>query len=199
MIKTLGGNFRDLQLWDPAIGIFIIASEQHRAGLSIYQRELATIYLAQGGSENWKKAIAFLEALLEADKGNAQDDVYDDLADCYPGLGDFSKFHSAIPPNAERAALAYIVSGEYQKAIAKLSSQLTYLGTLKNWPKNEHQAADLLDVHRDLGLCHEAVGRQADAQNSFTTAVKCFEKYAEEIKEKILELCAIRRRVVRLS
>jgi tetratricopeptide (TPR) repeat protein len=172
---------------DPAVEIFKIASEQHRAGVSNYQRELATIYLAQGEVENWGMVITFLEAVLEAEQGQAQPNVYEDLADCFLGLGDFPKFHSAISPDANRVALAHIVSGEYQKAIAKLRGRLTYLGNLKNWPRNEHDAAHLLDVHRDLGLYYEAVGQEADAQNSFMAAVKCFEKYAEEIKGTILD------------
>lgn len=43
-----------------------------------------------------------------------------------------------------------------------------------------------MGLRMNLGLCYEAVGRDEDAKTTYAAAVECFEKYAEEQKNEVL-------------
>ncbi|KAK6537177.1 hypothetical protein TWF694_011374 [Orbilia ellipsospora] len=193
-IGRIGGSLRDLHLWDPASQVYSIALERMPSTEKRFKSQLALVFMGHGGHESWQKAVPLLLAAIDAKLAENCDREYEDLAICYLGLGEYAKCHAAIKAAmgddymySDRTILAYIVEGEYQKAIQVLRARLTRLSGIPGYGADPWKASVLLERHMTLGFCYDAVARTTDATASFEAAAKSFEGHADKLHGDIVE------------
>jgi tetratricopeptide (TPR) repeat protein len=192
-ICRLADDLTDLMLFTPAVEILNTAIDVHWEMKNQYRRSLARTYMS---SRQWTKAIEEYKLLLEDPPGQDSRTILCDLGNAYLAIGDtvhaiaayrqYSKDRQAkgdYSGLSSTAALAWMISGDFKKAIRLLRADITKAHSTH--PQGAHDAVEagmIMDMHLHLGFCYEELSRMADAESSYAAGVAAFEKFKDDHK-----------------
>lgn len=194
-IRGLSHELKDLCIWQPATYVLEIGIKEDPINASEYQEELGYLYMCR---RLWKEAIEQFEAYYQATN---KDWIYVDIGDAYLGLGETSKAMAAYQILTEgnvsfrflsrTVGYVHMLDRQYAQAVRLFKSALREFAEGRDEETSNSLARKvdyvkplgLFELHRNLALCYEAMGRPEDMQASLEAAVEAYRPILLEIDE----------------